>query len=131
MMATSPGSATAAGKGHVLLVEDDQVCCEAYGKILRNAGFDVSIALDFRVALEVLEADGPLDLLLVDIAMPGSVNGIALSRMARMRRRDLKVIYVTGYDIPGIEQQALGPVLRKPVGDSELVNEVERALKPD
>ena len=47
--------------------------------------------------------------------MPDSVNGIALSRMARLRRRDLKVIYITGYSIPGVEREALGPILRKPV----------------
>jgi CheY-like chemotaxis protein len=95
---------------------------------LRNAGFQVSAAADFRLALEILEAEQPLDLLVVDIVMPGSVNGLALSRMARMRRKDLKILYVTGYSIPGAEREALGPILLKPVDDQQLVAEVERAL---
>ena len=58
-------------------------------------------------ALEVLEAERPIDLLITDIVMPGSVNGIALSRMARLRRRDLKVVYLTGYNVPGVENEGL------------------------
>ena len=69
-----------------------------------------------------------MDLLLTDIVMPGSVNGIALSRMARLRRRDLKVVYLTGYNVPGVEEEASGPILRKPIDDAFLVSEIERIL---
>ncbi len=116
------------GRGHVLLVEDDKAFGEAIGQVLLRAGFDVSVATDFRTALEVLEAERPVDLLLTDIVMPGSVNGIALSRMARLRRRDLKVIYLTGYNVPGVETEASGPILRKPIDDAVLISEIERAL---
>jgi len=128
MMATSSVPAAEVERGHILLVDDDAACCEAYSKVLRNAGFQVSAAADFRLALEILEAEQPLDLLVVDIVMPGSVNGLALSRMARMRRKDLKILYVTGYSIPGAEREVLGPILLKPVDDQQLVAEVERAL---
>jgi len=116
------------GKAHILLVEDDRAFGESIGQILRRAGFDVSLAADFRLALQILEAEQPVDLLLSDIVMPGSVNGIALSRMARLRRRDLKVVYLTGYNIPGIENEALGPILRKPIDEAVLVSELERVL---
>jgi CheY-like chemotaxis protein len=118
----------ATGKAHILLVEDDADFGASIGQILRRAGFDVSLAMDFRLALQILEAEQPVDLLLSDIVMPGSVNGIALSRMARLRRRDLKIVYLTGYNIPGIENEALGPILRKPIDEAVLVSEVERAL---
>jgi CheY-like chemotaxis protein len=116
------------GKGHILVVEDDKAFGETIGQILRRAGFGVSIATEFRTALEILEAAGPVDLLLTDIVMPGSVNGIALSRMARLRRRDLKVVYLTGYNVPGVETEASGPILRKPIDDALLVSEIERVL---
>jgi DNA-binding NtrC family response regulator len=116
------------GKKHVLLVEDDASLGEALGSSLRRSGFDVSLATDFRVALDVLDAGRPVDLLLTDLVMPASVNGIALSRMARMRHAGIKVIYMTGYDIPGVQEQALGPILKKPIDDSLLVSEVQRAL---
>lgn len=63
--------------------------------------------------------------------MPDSVNGIALSRMARLRRRDLQVLYMTGYEIPGIENEALGPILRKPVEDQTLIEAINRLLGTD
>ena len=68
------------------------------------------------------------DLLLVDIVMPNSVNGLALARMARLRRRDLKVVYVSGYNIPGVEDELLGPILRKPIDDRLLIEEIEKVL---
>ncbi len=116
------------GKGHIVLVEDDKAYGAAIGQVLRRAGFDVSLATEFRTALEVLEADRPVDLLLTDIVMPGSVNGIALSRMARLRPRDLKVVYLTGHNVPGVETEASGPILRKPIDDALLINEIERIL---
>ena len=106
----------------------DKDFAAALGQILRRAGFDVAVATDFRTALGVLEAERPVDLMLTDIVMPGSVNGIALSRMARLRRRDLKVVYLTGYNVPGVETEASGPILRKPIDDAVLVSEIERAL---
>ncbi|HEY6434253.1 MAG TPA: response regulator [Acetobacteraceae bacterium] len=113
---------------HVLVVEDEEVLAKTYGDVLCRAGFSISIAPDFQRALEVLEADRPVDLLLTDIVMPSGVNGIALSRMARMRQRGVKVIYITGHDIPGAETLALGPILRKPIDQAVLIAEVTRTL---
>jgi len=125
---TPPQDAPAATMRHILLVDDDQVFGDAIGQTLRRAGFHVTFATGFQAALEVLEGTGPLDLLLADIAMPAGVNGIALSRMARLRRHDLKVVYLTGYNIPGVEREALGPILKKPIDDVTLIREVEAAL---
>ncbi len=119
---------SAAAKGHILVVDDDQTFGEALCQVLCGEGYNVARASEFRAALEILEGEQPIDLLLVDIVMPDSVNGIALSRMARLRRRGLKVIYLTGYNIPGAEREALGPILRKPVDNQVLIEEVAKAL---
>ena len=112
----------------ILLVDDDPGCAAAAAQALRTGGFDVSEGRDYRFALKELESERPLDLLITDIVMPQRVNGLALARMARMRRPSLKVIYVTGYDIPGVENEALGPVLRKPVDNENLLSEVRQVL---
>ncbi len=114
--------------GRILVVEDDRTFGEALCQVLGRAGYVASLATDFQTALGILEAEQPLDLLLVDIVMPDGINGIALSRMARMRRRELKVVYITGYSIPGVEREALGPVLRKPVDNQQLIDEIARVL---
>jgi len=40
----------------------------------------------------------------------------------------LQVVYLTGYEIPGIENEALGPVLRKPVDNDALIRGIKGAL---
>jgi CheY-like chemotaxis protein len=96
--------------------------------MLRAAGYAVQVAPDYQLALEILERNDPIDLLVTDIVMPDRVNGMALSRMARMRRPDIRVIYVSGYDIPGLDREILGTMLRKPVGDDQLLTEIARSL---
>lgn len=129
--ASDPGHVAGGSGARLLLVDDDEAFGQAAAGILRSAGFEVCLAPDYRLALQVLESDQPVDLLLTDVVMPQRVNGFALARMARMRRRGIKVLYFTGYDIPGIEDEALGVVLRKPVSEEQLVAEVRRALAAD
>ena len=114
--------------GHVLLVDDDEVWAHAAGEILRHAGYEVLLAPDYREALEILESDLRVDLLLTDIVMPKRVNGVALGRMARMRRGGLPLLYMTAYDIPGLAAETEDTVLRKPISELDLVCAVERAL---
>jgi CheY-like chemotaxis protein len=121
-----PGAAPAAKQ--ILLVDDDEGYREATAAMLRAAGYTVQVTPDYRLALEILESDDPIDILVTDIVMPDRVNGIALSRMARMRRRDIRVIYISGYDIPGLEREAFGTMLRKPVDDDQLLTEIARTL---
>ena len=117
-----------ASRAAILVVEDDRVFGETLCRVLGQEGYGVTLATHFRAALDVIEAPQPVDLMLLDIVMPDGVNGIALSRMARLRRHDLKVLYLTGYDIPGAEQEALGPILRKPIETDALILEVGRVL---
>jgi CheY-like chemotaxis protein len=115
----------------ILLVDDDPAFGDAMARVLRAAGSEVFLAPDYRLALEDLESTRPIDLLIMDIVMPDRVNGVALSRMTRMRRPELKVIYLTAYDIPGVEDEAAGPVLQKPIDEDRLVAEVRRVLATD
>ena len=111
---------------HVLVVDDDQVCAEAIGSLLRDAEYQVSVAHHFSQALAILRS--PPDVLIADIVMPNGVNGIALGRMARLRYQAIRVIYITGYDIPGIHREAVGPVMRKPLSDDRLLATVAAEL---
>jgi hypothetical protein len=86
----------------------------------------VSAVPDYREALVVLEGDIPVDLLVTDIYFPGQIHGFALARMARLRRLGLKVLYVSGFDVPEVED--VGKVLRKPLSGEQIVSEVKLAL---
>ena len=109
----------------VLVVDDDDAFRYATVKLLTDAGFETEEAPDYRQALDILDVKKPLVLLLMDIVVPG-VNGFALARMARMRHRELKVIYVSAFDVP--TDEAIGPVLRKPVDSDMLLAEIRKVL---
>ena len=55
--------------GKILVVDDDQNICELLRLYVEKEGFEVVIANDGRVALEVFEAENP-DLILLDIMLP-------------------------------------------------------------
>lgn len=112
----------------ILLVDDDEIFLESIAAILRSAGYAVRIARDDRLAMDILEHDEPVDLLLADVVLPGRVNGLALGRMARMSRPNLRTLYVSGYDIRGFEDEGLGTLVRKPVDETVLLAKIAEVL---
>ena len=115
-----------AANGRILIVDDQDEFRYAAEKALRGAGYAVKSVGNYQKALDIIVGPEPIDLLLTDIVMPQGINGFALGRMARMRRLDLKLLYMTGYDVPTGE--AVAKILRKPIADTELVKEVQSAL---
>lgn len=114
------------GPPSILLVDDEEGFLYSATRALEHAGFKVSPVGGYQRALEMLQSDKPIDLMITDIVMPEGVHGFALARMARMRRLGMKVLYLTAFDVPTVE--AVGKVLRKPISDEQLVDEVRQAL---
>ncbi len=112
--------------GTILFVEDDSAFQYTASKVLKGAGFDVVEAPDFLSALTAIDGRQGIDLLLTDVVMPNGVNGFALARMARLRRRSMRVLFITAYDVPA--HDADGKVLRKPIAPEALIAEVQSAL---
>jgi CheY-like chemotaxis protein len=121
-----------AGK-HILIVDDDAFYRDLVLWILEDAGFQVTAAEDFSAAIKVIEGDQRVHLLLADVQMPaGTPNGVAISRMARLRRHKLPIIYMTGFYDPA-RLRAVEPdiaVLSKPFTGQNLLRMVETALNP-
>src|ERR1700750_3478639 len=108
---------------NLLIYEDDSACGHAFAMILRHAGYRVTLANHFTPALAALDGKPPVDLLIADIVMPpGGLNGVALARMARMKKPDIGIVYVSGYDVPGFDDDGL--LLRKPIEDDQLLTAV-------
>jgi len=115
----------------ILLVEDDEPLRYALSRHLRRAGYRVLDTGSSIEAIGFLDEGRPVDLLVTDIVVPGRPHGFALARMARLRRRDLRIIYLTGLSsIPENELAgAAGAVLRKPIDPGRLVHEIGRVLE--
>jgi DNA-binding response OmpR family regulator len=116
---------------HVLIVDDDPGFAHGLAAALRQHAFETDIATSFFEALDIIDQLGtPIDIIIIDLKLPQG-NGVALSRMARLRRPYVKVLYVTGYHEMGLSPD-IGdvPVLGKPLQIEDLVRAIETVLRP-
>jgi signal transduction histidine kinase/CheY-like chemotaxis protein len=115
-------------RGTILLVDDDEHVRATTAGVLRELGFQVAEAGSGGAALEVLDSDRAIDLLLLDFAMPG-MNGSEVARAAQARRPGVRILFVTGYaDLGAISHIDEQLVIRKPFGQRELARRLARAL---
>src|SRR5579872_5588759 len=80
----------------VLIVDDQREIRDVVDRVLRHDGYETMLAESGEDALRLLEAGAAIDLLLTDLRMP-DMHGDELARRASLLRRDLKVLYLTGY----------------------------------
>ena len=111
----------------ILSVEDDDDVRELVGNVLAAAGFRVMSAANAEAAKRLLEGDQPIDLLLTDVVMPG-LDGMALARIARKLRPNVRVLYTSGYWAHIVAQPDDRDLVRKPYVPAQLVARVRRSL---
>jgi PAS domain S-box-containing protein len=85
------------GREAILLVEDDPDIRDFVARTLLGLGYTVREAVDGKSALESLETDAPVELLLSDMTMPGGISGRDLVIEARRRCPALKILCMSGY----------------------------------
>lgn len=115
----------------ILVIEDDEAFRRVVVTILERGGFRVIPVRDFAAAIEVIESDQRIDLLLTDVGMPaGTPHGLSIAQMAKTRRPRLKVLYMSGsYDAGQIGAMIDGSLfLSKPFRPERLIQSVETAL---
>ena len=79
----------------VLVVEDDEQVRELVEMLLTEAGLTVVTAATGEEALERLERD-EFALIVMDIVLPGRLDGISTAREARARYPSLKSLFISG-----------------------------------
>jgi two-component system chemotaxis sensor kinase CheA len=96
LSAIPPPPPAPAAAPKVLVVEDSFTVRELQRSILEAGGYPVVTARDGRDALEVIEADPEIALVVTDLDMP-RLNGLELTRAIRAidQRSSLPVIIVT------------------------------------
>lgn len=108
----------------VLIVDDEDYIRTLASSVLKDEGFDVLQASGAAEAL-ALAADHNIDVLLTDLHMPGSLNGLQLA--ARIRATDplVLVIISSGDDPSVIKDDTLGAIfLAKPYRPHQLTSAV-------
>jgi CheY-like chemotaxis protein len=119
---TRPSSARRA-----LVCDDDPRVLQALVRMLKVAGYE---AVPVNDALEAAAADPfAVDLLITDVSMPG-LRGPELAQRLRQKRKDLPVLYVSGYTQDIDLSLEPGPLLQKPFALDALLEAVAEAVEP-
>lgn len=112
----------------VALIEDEPLVRVPLARGLSDAGFTVVSAANGAEALDLL-ADPQIRIAVIDIRLPGRLDGLGVAREIRRRHPDLKVILTSG-GVPSEDVSALGAFVRKPIRVQELVDMVRRLAGP-
>jgi len=116
----------------ILIVDDEEVLRDVLETVLRREGFDVLLASSGEEALSVLDGADEIDLVILDIMLPG-ISGIDTLRSIRVSTPALPVIIITAFSsIDGaIEAMKHGAFhyIPKPFKNEEVVLTVNKALE--
>ncbi len=120
-----------AGK-RLLLVDDDVRNIYAMVSLLENLGFEVEVALNGQQAIEIVDNDPPVDLILMDMMMPVLDGYQAMLELKQKRQALPPVIAVTAHAMRGDREKCLAAgaddYLPKPVATDELVRMLHKWL---
>jgi two-component system, cell cycle sensor histidine kinase and response regulator CckA len=122
-----------AGRGSILLVEDEDGVRGIAAQLLQSFGYSVIEASDGEKALEIIkEHAGSIDLLISDVVMPG-MDGPALLKEARPWLTNTRVMFISGYaerDLAKtLEDDRAISFLPKPFTLKQLAERVKAELK--
>jgi DNA-binding response OmpR family regulator len=113
----------------VALVEDDPLLRMPLAYALQAAGFTVVSAADGPDALSVLE-DPAIDVAVVDVRLPGRLDGLAALREARRRKPALKAVITSGFAAES-EASRMGTFLAKPFRADQLIDALRSLMESE
>jgi CheY-like chemotaxis protein len=117
-------------KQNILVVEDNENTRRLLETILRSSGYEVTLAPDAEEGLRILRGDAPIDLVLLDLFLPGADGVQFLRQRAEMEPdRQPPVIVVSATEDmdtlrPQLRELGAMMALRKPFDVQELLNGV-------
>lgn len=114
----------------ILVVDDDPDVLEVTEVLLGRKDYDVLTAANVEDAISVVSEPGLIDLVLIDVVMPG-LNGFAVSQRMLEMRPGLKMLYMSGYSKQLNHYSPRVPTslfLAKPFGPNELWSKVDRLV---
>jgi CheY-like chemotaxis protein len=115
----------------ILVLDDDDGFRRFLATALQGAGYLVVDTGDPMEALHLLDGRRRFEVLIADVQLGQSQpHGIAIANMAMLKRRRLKVIFVSGDPDKAarmIDRQAT-PLLSKPIRLASLLTEVRAVL---
>jgi len=112
----------------ILVVDDDNQVREVTRAMLHELGHRVLEAGSGGAALEILQREHGIDMLMIDFAMPG-MNGAELARQVRVKQPTLPILFATGFaDRVALADIDESRIIGKPFVEDELAEKIALAL---
>lgn len=126
-----------AGKGKVLLMDDEQIILDVTLEVLRFLEYDVMFARDGVAALNLYkqekEAGVPFDLVILDLSVPEGLGGKDAIALLKAYDPTVKAIVSTGYShdpvVLDFHQYGFSGRLSKPYKINDLKELLEQQIK--
>ena len=121
-------------RSNVLVIDDEPFILEYVRKVLHQAGYATFLAENADQALARFEErKGEIDLVLTDIVMPDSIDGLELAARIHRIEPTVPILFITGA-IPQDDPHMLslmngGFLLRKPFFPDQLIRFVENQVE--
>jgi CheY-like chemotaxis protein len=114
----------------ILVVEDDLLVRMPIAEYLRDCGYTVLEADDAAQAIDVIDQDGPVDLVFSDVRMPGAMDGLGLARWLRETHPEVPVLLTSGYTgSRSLDRElGIGRLIEKPYSQAQVARRIQSLL---
>jgi CheY-like chemotaxis protein len=113
----------------ILIVEDEMMLRMCTVDMVEDAGYTTVEAVDADGALAILESRSDIALMVTDIQMPGSMNGLELAHAVHARWPSIKIIVVSGrLTQPNIDLPADSRFFGKPLEAGEMIDQMRSMI---
>ena len=114
----------------ILVVDDEEDIRSLLERVLTGAGYHILLAEDAQQALLILREHG-VDLILLDLHMPGLVDGEDMLVYLRDQGEDVPIVVVSGWvdeEATILPPGAVEAVLKKPIKIDQMIDTVHKLL---
>jgi CheY-like chemotaxis protein len=113
----------------VLVVEDEMLLRMRAVDMVEDAGYTSVEAVDADEAVVILESRSDIALVLTDIQMPGSMDGLKLAHLVHKRWPPIRIILVSGQlKLSTIDIPADSRFFGKPLEAGEMIAEMRKMI---
>jgi CheY-like chemotaxis protein len=114
----------------VLVVEDEMLPRMRALDLVEDAGYASVEAVDADEAFAVLESRSDIALLLTDIQMPGSIDGLKLAHAVHKRWPPIRIILMSGQlKLAELDIPADSRFLQKPLEAAKIIAQIQCMLR--
>ena len=113
----------------ILVVEDEMLLRMRAVDMVEDAGYTSVEAVDADEAVAILESRSDIALIMTDIQMPGSMDGLKLAHTVHDRWPPIRIILVSGQlKLSAAEIPADSRFFGKPLEAAEMISQIQKMI---